>query len=74
LIQSRPKIWTIVQIFGSRGLAWRPIEVASAEEVDVEMGDCFAAVGAVVDDEAVAGGGDVFAAGDFGGDEKKVAE
>ena len=48
--------------------------MASTEEVDVEMGDCFAAVGTVVDDEAVAGGGYVFAAGDVSGGEQEVAE
>jgi hypothetical protein len=59
---------------GSSGLAWRPVEVASTEEMDGEMGDCFATVGAVVDDEAVAGGGYVFAAGDLSGCEEEVAE
>ena len=59
---------------GRAFLAGRPGEVASAEKVDVKMGNRFAAVGAVVDDESVACGGYVFAAGDFGGDEKKVAE
>ncbi len=33
------------------GLAGRPVELASAEEVDVEMGDGFSSVGAVVHDE-----------------------
>jgi hypothetical protein len=74
LIQSQPKIWTIVQIFGSKGLAWRPVEVSSTEEVEVEMGDSFAAVGAVVDDEAIAGGGYIFATGDVGSGEQEVAE
>jgi hypothetical protein len=55
-------------------LAWGPGERAAAEEVDVEMWDCFAAVGAVVDDEAVTGGGYVFAAGDIGGGEEEMAE
>jgi hypothetical protein len=48
--------------------------VASTEEMDMEVRDCFATVGAVVDDEAVAGGGDVFAAGDVRGGEEEVAE
>jgi hypothetical protein len=48
--------------------------VASTEEVDMQMGDSFAAVGAVVDDKAVAGVGYVFAAGYFGGGEQEVAE
>ena len=48
--------------------------MASTEEVDVEMGNRFTAVRAVVDDEAVAGGGYVFAAGDVGGSEEEVAE
>jgi len=52
---------------GRAFLAWWPGEVSSTEEVDVKMGNRFSAVGAVVDDEAVAGGGYVFAAGDFGG-------
>ena len=38
--------------------AWRPREGALAEEMDVQVGDTFAAVTAVVDDEAVAGVGD----------------
>ena len=41
--------------------------MASTEEMDVEMGDCFATVRAVVDDKSIAGGGYVFAAGDVGG-------
>ena len=32
-------------------LARRPLHLAFAEEVDVEMGDAFAAVGAIVDDD-----------------------
>lgn len=62
-------------VWGTRGnLAWGPGEGAAAEEVDVEMGNGFAAVGAVVDDKAVACGGYVFAAGDVGGGEEEAAE
>lgn len=48
--------------------------MASTEEVDVKMGNRFTAVGTVVDDEAVACGSYVFAAGDLGGCKEKVAE
>lgn len=50
-----------------------PGELAAAEEVDVQMRDGFAAVGAVVDDEAVALG-EIEVAGDARGDEEEVAE
>ena len=48
--------------------------MASTEEVDVKMGNGFSAVGTVVDDESVACGSYVFAAGYVGGGEEKVAE
>ena len=40
----------------------------------MEVGDGFAAVGTVINDEAVAGGGYVFAAGDVGGGEEEVSK
>ena len=45
-----------------------------AEEVDVEMGDGFAAVGAVVDGDAEAGFRDSEFGGELSGGEQKVAE
>ena len=51
-----------------------PGEGAAAEDVAVEMGDGFAGVGAVVDDEAVAGLCEAEFGGDFGGFEQEVAE
>jgi hypothetical protein len=48
--------------------------VASAEKVDMEMRNRLAAVGSVIDDETIACGGDVFAAGDFGSCEEKMTE
>jgi len=47
--------------------------VAAAEEVDVEVVDCLAAVGAGVDDEAVAVG-EILLAGDLAGCVEEVAE
>ncbi len=54
-------------------LAGGPVHGAATEEVDVEVFDGLAAVGAGVDDEAVAFG-EVLLAGDLGGDEDQVAE
>ncbi len=54
-------------------LSRRPTEVASAEKMNVQMRNGFAAVGAVVDDDAETLG-EVFAAGDLGGGEQEVAE
>ena len=36
-------------------LSWGPGEGATAEEMEVKVGDSFAAIGAIIDDEAVAG-------------------
>ncbi len=55
------------------GLARGPGHGAAAEEVDVEVGDGFAAVGAVVHHEAEAVI-EVELVGDFGGDEEEVAD
>jgi hypothetical protein len=54
-------------------LAGRPGHVACAEEVEVEVLDGLAAVGAGVDDDAVAVG-EVLLAGDFGGGGEELAE
>jgi hypothetical protein len=54
-------------------LAWRPGERASTEKVDVEMLDALAAVGAGVDDGAIAFG-EPLLAGDFSGSAEKVAD
>jgi len=57
-------------VFGStRG----PGELAAAEEVDVQVGDGFAAMGTVVDHDAVARG-EFEIAGDLGGNEEEVTE
>jgi hypothetical protein len=56
-----------------RTLARGPVHGAAAEEVDVEVVDGLAAVGAGVDDEAVAVG-EVLLASDFCGDVEEVAE
>jgi hypothetical protein len=58
---------------GWESTGW-PLERASAEEVEVEMGDRFAGVLAVVEDESVSGVGDALATGDFGGGEEEIAE
>ena len=51
-------------------LAGRPREWATTEQVDVQVGDGFSAIRAVVDDEAEARLGDALAACDVGGDEE----
>ncbi len=48
--------------------------MSPTEDMKVEVGNGFAAVRTVIDDEAVAGGGDIFAAGDFGSREEQVAK
>ena len=48
--------------------------MAAAEEVDVEVGDCLAAVGTVVDDDAEAVFADPFFLGDAGDAGHHVAE
>lgn len=58
---------------GSFLSAWRPGEGATAEDVDVEVGDGFAAVGAVVDHDAVTGG-EVELTGHRAGGEQEVAK
>ena len=55
------------------GLAGGPGHVASAEEVEMEVVDGLSAVGAGVEDDAVAVG-EVLKAGDFGGGGEEVAE
>ena len=55
-------------------LAGRPSERATTEQVDVQVGDGFSAIRAVVDDEAEARLGDALAACDVGGDEEEVSE
>src|ERR1700712_4019954 len=55
------------------GLAWGPGHGASAEEVDVEVVDGLAAVGAGVDDEAVAAG-EALPLGDLGGGGDELAQ
>ena len=54
-------------------LAWRPIHVSPTEDVKVKVGNGFTAVRTIIDDETVAGGGYVFAAGDFGSGKDEVA-
>jgi hypothetical protein len=54
-------------------LAWRPGERAAAEKVNVEMLDALAAVGAGVDDGAIAFG-EALLAGDFRGRAEQVAD
>lgn len=55
-------------------LARRPREVATAEEVDVNVEDGLARVRARVDDGAVATLGEPFLIGDAGGDAEQMAE
>ena len=56
-----------------RFLAWRPVELAAGEEVNVEMGDGLAGIGSVVDHEAEAFG-EIELFRDDAGREDQVAE
>jgi len=49
------------------------LQLATAEKVDVEVGNRFAAVGAVVDGDAVAAFRDAEVGGDLPGSEKEMA-
>lgn len=64
-------VWRMAKGVGSAG---GPGEVASAEDVEVDVEDGLADVGAVVDDEAVAGLFEALFAGDFGAGEHELAE
>ncbi len=55
-------------------LAGWPFERTSAEQVDVQMGNGFSAIGTVVDNDSIAGLGDAFFARDFGGGQEQVPE
>ena len=56
-------------------LSWGPIEGASAEKVEVEMRNSFSAIGAIIDDEAVAGFVELALASDpLGGDKEMGKE
>ena len=47
--------------------------MSPTENVKVKVGNGFTAVRTIIDDETVAGGGDIFAPGDFGSGEDEVA-
>ena len=51
-----------------------PFERAAAQEVDVQVRDGFAAVAAVIDDEAEAAFGDALLGGDGRGSDQEAAE
>ena len=59
---------------GEDGLAGRPGEAASAEQVKVEVVDGLPAVVAGVDDDAIAAGVELELAGDLGGGGEEMAE
>jgi hypothetical protein len=53
---------------------WRPVQFAACQHVDMQVGDSFAAIGAVVDDEAETAFGESLASGDFCGGQEEVSE
>jgi hypothetical protein len=56
------------------GLTWRPCQGPTAEQMDVEMRDRFAAIGPVINDEAEAGVMEAFLLRDGLRDDEEVAE
>ena len=72
----RNGLWGRLRTRNQAFLSRRPEQGAAGEEVDVEVGDGFAAGAAVVDDEAEALRGRIDAeiGRDFGGGEEEVAE
>lgn len=55
-------------------LAWRPLQLPSAEHMNVEVGDGFAAIWAVVDNDAVAAFCDVLLRCRFPRDTEQMTE